>query len=51
MGLMLAITLGCGPQKKILHIYNWADYIRPELVTEFEQKDNCRVMIDYFEVK
>jgi spermidine/putrescine transport system substrate-binding protein len=49
MGLMLAITLGCGPQKKILHIYNWADYIRPELVTEFEQKDNCRVMIDYFE--
>jgi spermidine/putrescine transport system substrate-binding protein len=32
-----------------LFIYNWADYLDPELIKEFETKFQCRVTIDYFD--
>lgn len=32
-----------------LHIYNWADYISPEIVTEFEKKYNCKIVQDFFD--
>lgn len=50
--LCLAASLwfcGCRPAKPTLHIYNWADYLKPELVLRFEQENNCRIVIDTFE--
>jgi spermidine/putrescine transport system substrate-binding protein len=32
-----------------LHVYTWADYVKPELVARFEQENNCRVVIDTFD--
>jgi spermidine/putrescine transport system substrate-binding protein len=47
--LGFALLAGCGPAKPVLHIYNWADYIKPDLVTRFEAENNCRVKIDTFD--
>lgn len=40
---------GCGQSKPVLHLYNWSDYIDPEVVSEFEAKFNCRVVTDTFD--
>jgi spermidine/putrescine transport system substrate-binding protein len=46
---ILAIWAGCRSSKPVLHLYTWADYIKPELVQRFEAENNCRVMIDTFD--
>ncbi len=33
----------------VLHIYTWADYIKPELVARFETENACKVVIDTFD--
>jgi len=45
----LAALLGCQKQVADLHIYTWADYIKPELVQQFEKENNCQVIIDTFD--
>ena len=35
--------------KPALHVYTWADYIKPELVTRFEKANGCKVIIDTFD--
>jgi len=35
--------------KKELHLYTWADYVKPELVQRFEKEQGCRVVIDTFD--
>jgi spermidine/putrescine transport system substrate-binding protein len=32
-----------------LHVYMWADYVKPELVKQFEHENKCRVVIDTFD--
>ena len=32
-----------------LHLYTWADYIKPELVEKFEAANHCKVVIDTFD--
>ncbi len=32
-----------------LYVFNWTEYIDPEIVTEFEEKYNCEVIEDYFD--
>ena len=51
MGLAALVLLacGCGRGKPVLHLYTWADYIKPELVTRFETENGCRVVIDTFD--
>lgn len=50
MALILAgILTGCGSGRPVLHVYNWADYIKPELVRQFEREFGCRVVIDTFD--
>jgi spermidine/putrescine transport system substrate-binding protein len=50
MGVCVAGLLsGCGQSKPVLNVYNWADYIKPELVTQFEEEFGCRVVIDTFD--
>ncbi len=40
---------GCGSKKATLHVYTWADYIKPELLAQFEKENNCTVVIDTFD--
>ena len=35
--------------KNILYVYMWSDYIKKDLVQQFEQKHNCRVIIDTYD--
>lgn len=35
--------------KPVLHFYTWADYIKPELVEQFEREQGCRVVLDTFD--
>lgn len=44
-----ALLAGCKSSAPVLHIYTWADYIKPELVQQFEQENNCRIVIDTFD--
>ncbi len=47
---LLALLGGCGPSApKTLHVYTWADYIKPELVQRFEKEHGCKVVIDTFD--
>jgi spermidine/putrescine transport system substrate-binding protein len=48
LSLLVCLT-GCGRGKPVLHIYTWADYIKPELIAQFERDEQCRVVIDTFD--
>jgi spermidine/putrescine transport system substrate-binding protein len=41
--------LGCSPSKPELHVFNWADYVAPDTLKNFEKEFDCRVVPDYFE--
>jgi spermidine/putrescine transport system substrate-binding protein len=48
--LLAVVLVGCGgPATKELHVYNWAEYIDPELITAFEAKHGVKVILDTFE--
>jgi len=48
--LAALLTLsGCQKAKPVLHVFNWADYLKPELVQRFERENNCTVVIDTFD--
>jgi spermidine/putrescine transport system substrate-binding protein len=49
LAALLAVLCGCGEKKPVLHIYTWSDYIKPELVKQFEREHNCRVVIDTYD--
>ena len=44
----LAALCGCAEKKPVLHIYTWSDYIKPELVQQFERENNCKVVVDTY---
>jgi spermidine/putrescine transport system substrate-binding protein len=44
-----ALAAGCRPSGPVLHVYNWADYLKPELVARFERENGCSVVIDTFD--
>lgn len=44
-----AFCLGCTEDKTTLHVYNWEDYIDPELIAKFEAENNCHVSITTFD--
>ncbi|RPI28563.1 MAG: spermidine/putrescine ABC transporter substrate-binding protein [Acidobacteria bacterium] len=45
----LALNSACTSEQPTLHVYTWADYIKPELVTRFEKESACRLVIDTFD--
>jgi len=48
--LLLLLALALPLQgKEELHLYTWADYIKPELVEKFEAANQCKVVIDTFD--
>jgi spermidine/putrescine transport system substrate-binding protein len=49
-GLLCAILLGgCSDSRSVLNIYNWADYMNPDVLKKFEKQYNCRVVLDTFD--
>jgi len=45
IGLSVA---GCGSNKATLNVYNWGDFIDPEVIKEFEKEFNVKVNYDTF---
>ncbi len=45
----LAALCGCAEKKPVLHVYTWSDYIKPELVQQFERENDCKVVIDTYD--
>jgi len=47
---IFALTLaGCGPEKPVLRLYTWSDYMDMDVVKQFEETRNCKVVIDFFD--
>jgi len=40
--------VGCGEDKPVLNVYNWGDYIDPEVIEQFEEEYNVKVNYDTF---
>ena len=48
--LLILLLMGCSSSSKPeLHLFMWADYIKPELIWRFEREHNCRVVIDTYD--
>ena len=45
---LAGLLASCGG-KPVLYIYNWGDYVSPEVVRKFEKEFNCRVALDFFD--
>ena len=41
--------VACKRATPVLHVYTWADYIRPDLISRFEKENGCRIVIDTFD--
>ncbi len=51
---LLALAAGCGrgpaaSTDRVVHIYNWADYIGPNTVRDFERRTGIRVIYDTYD--
>lgn len=57
--LSASLFIGCGPKKdeevtqdnnsNVLYVYNWGDYIDPDLITKFEDETGIDVKYDVFD--
>ena len=49
--LLLIATLltSCENGKRELHLYSWADMFDPDVIAEFEEKCDCRVVLDSYD--
>ena len=43
------LLLSCAKEQRVLNVYNWADYVDPEMIARFEKENNCRVVEDTFD--
>lgn len=50
-GLLMSVTLltGCGESKPTLKFYNWGEYASYEVISQFEDEYNCKVVCDYYD--
>lgn len=49
-GIVASVLLTKGTEEKQkLYVYTWADYISPDVIKEFEEKNDCKVVVDTFE--
>ena len=53
--LLAAVTLASSPsaeaweEEKVLRIYNWSDYIAPEIIVNFERETGIRITYDIYD--
>jgi len=45
----LLVLPGCKQDKVVLNIYNWGEYIDPELLEKFEKETGIKINLDLFE--
>ena len=45
---LAVLFAGCSG-KPVLYIYNWGDYVSPEVIKKFEKEYNCKVALDFFD--
>lgn len=46
LGICFFILSSCGSKQEVLRIYNWIDYISPEIYKQFEQETGIQVLED-----
>jgi putrescine transport system substrate-binding protein len=49
MSLMGAVAGAVHADDKVLHVYNWSDYIAPDTVANFEKESGIKVVYDVFD--
>jgi len=49
LGTALALVAGTAAMAEEVHVYNWSDYIDPELLTKFEQETGYNLVYDVFD--
>jgi spermidine/putrescine transport system substrate-binding protein len=49
LALAALAPAGCTRTPPTLHVYTWADYVKPELVARFQKEQGCTVVIDTFD--
>ncbi len=47
--LLMVMLTSCGKSKRQLYIYSWAEMFDSDLIEEFEEKCQCRVVIDTYD--
>ncbi|MFP1834861.1 spermidine/putrescine ABC transporter substrate-binding protein PotF [Lonsdalea quercina] len=47
--LLMAVSAIASAQEKILHIYNWSDYIAPDTLENFQKESGIKVIYDVFD--
>lgn len=48
-GALMAISATTVAEQKVLHVYNWSDYIAPDTVANFEKQTGIKVVYDVFD--
>jgi len=49
LSLLGAMTSVVQAEDKVLHVYNWSDYIAPDTVAKFEKESGIKVIYDVFD--
>ena len=49
LSLFGVITGTAQAEEKVLHVYNWSDYIAPGTVAQFEKESGIKVVYDVFD--
>lgn len=47
--MSVSILTGCGESKPTLKFYNWGEYSSYEVISQFEEEYNCKVVCDYYD--
>ncbi|QTF07276.1 spermidine/putrescine ABC transporter substrate-binding protein PotF [Brenneria izadpanahii] len=48
-GLLMAVSAIASAEDKVLHIYNWSDYIAPDTLEKFQKESGIKVVYDVFD--
>ena len=49
LSLMGVVAATAQADDKVLHVYNWSDYIAPDTVAKFEKESGIKVVYDVFD--
>ncbi|MEF3694822.1 MAG: spermidine/putrescine ABC transporter substrate-binding protein, partial [Candidatus Cloacimonadota bacterium] len=47
--LLSLMLTACNGGKKVLYVFNWTDYIDPELISRFEHENDCKVKLSTYD--
>lgn len=46
---LLVLCCGCGKSNKTLKLYNWGEYMGENLISDFEEQYDCKVIVELFD--